>query len=380
MFVKIVHRSALQTIGLLAGIALAGAALLAWPQAVATGVSRGLSICSTVIIPSLFPFLVLAGFLVRSGLCRRLGRWLEKPTRRLFGLPGCCAGGILIGWVGGYPAGGAAIGELIREGSITPDQGKRMLRCCVNGGPAFIVSAVGAAMMGHIAAGWVLFAAHILASLLLGLGQQLIRGRRLTSPVDHPAISASIPRTSLPTAFVESVHTACRSLLYMCGFVVLFAALLSLCDVSGITAFFQYLFTRPLALAGGDVNLLPSLFPGILEVSCGCVEVARAGELAPFWLGFFLGWGGLSVHGQLAASLQGLGLIDRRFFLARLLHGLLGGGLSMLLMRIIPLPLDVFSPLQDAVLAPYSTSAAASVALLLMGAMLLVGRRKASAD
>ena len=120
MFVKIVHRSALQTIGLLAGIALAGAALLAWPQAVATGVSRGLSICSTVIIPSLFPFLVLAGFLVRSGLCRRLGRWLEKPTRRLFGLPGCCAGAILIGWVGGYPAGGAAIGELTREGSITP--------------------------------------------------------------------------------------------------------------------------------------------------------------------------------------------------------------------------------------------------------------------
>ena len=93
MFVKTLHKSALKTGGQLAALAGAAAALLIWPQAVAGGVSRGLSICGTVIIPSLFPFLVLAGFLVRSGVSAALGRRLERPTRFLFGLPGCCAAG-----------------------------------------------------------------------------------------------------------------------------------------------------------------------------------------------------------------------------------------------------------------------------------------------
>ena len=78
MFIKTIHKSGIQTFGLLLVIAGAGAALLAWPGAVATGVSRGLSICSSVIIPSLFPFLVLAGFLVRSGVSQSLGRRLER--------------------------------------------------------------------------------------------------------------------------------------------------------------------------------------------------------------------------------------------------------------------------------------------------------------
>ena len=60
MFVKTVRAAHLKMGGLLLLILAAGAALLVWPQAAAGGVSRGLSICSGVIIPSLFPFLVLA--------------------------------------------------------------------------------------------------------------------------------------------------------------------------------------------------------------------------------------------------------------------------------------------------------------------------------
>lgn len=181
MFIKTIHKSGIQTFGLLLVIAGAGAALLAWPGAVATGVSRGLSICSSVIIPSLFPFLVLAGFLVRSGVSQSLGRRLEKPTRKLFGLPGCCAAGILVGFIGGYPAGGVAVGQLVSQGDITPRQGRRMLRFCVNAGPAFVISAVGAGMLGSVRYGAVLFAAHIAASLLMGIGQRVWMGR-------HPVV------------------------------------------------------------------------------------------------------------------------------------------------------------------------------------------------
>ena len=381
VFVKTIHKAGIKTFCLLVLIALGGAALLTWPQAVATGASRGLSICSGVLIPSLFPFLVLAGFLVRSGVSRALGRRLERFTRKVFGLPGCCAAGILVGFIGGYPAGGVAVGQLVEQGDITPRQGRRMLRFCVNAGPAFVISAVGAGMLGSARYGAVLFFAHIAASLLLGVGQRIWIGKQKRRPLtaEPPRPRAAHKPLPASAAFVESVNAACRSLLYMCGFVVLFASLLSLADVSGVAGFFQYLLTLPISLAGSDPAAVPNLFAGLLEVSCGCIEAASSGAAAPFLLGFIMGWGGLSVHCQLAASLYEYRLLDKTFFLFRLLHGVLAGSLSLLLFRFVPLPLEVFKPLQDAVVMPYATSAAASVALLLMCAMLLLtgrGRQK----
>ena len=57
-----------------------------------------------------------------------------------------------------------------------------MLRFCVNAGPAFIISAVGAGMLGSVRMGVVLFAAHILASVLVGIGGRLLEVRQLVRP------------------------------------------------------------------------------------------------------------------------------------------------------------------------------------------------------
>lgn len=373
MFVKTVRAAHLKTAGLLFLSLAAGAALLIWPQAAAGGVSRGLSICSGVIIPSLFPFLVLAGFLVRSGISAAVGRRLEGLTRALFGLPGCCAPGILIGFIGGYPTGGMAVGELVESGQITRDEGRRMLRFCVNGGPAFIISAVGAGMMGSVRFGVVLFAAHLLASLLMGIGTGIgARRSRGEPPVCRPKACAAPRKSSPAAAFVESVNASCRSLLYMCGFVVLFAALLALLDASGAAAAIHRFLTLPFVLAGAETADLASLLPCLLEVSCGCVEASGAREAAPLLLGAALGWGGLSVHCQLAASLHGQKLMGRGFFAFRLLHALLGGLLTMVLLRFVPIPVTVWKSSTGALVKPLSGSVVASAALLIMCGMLLL--------
>lgn len=372
MFIKTIHSARVKTGLLMLGILAAGAALLIWPQAAAGGVSRGLSICSTVIIPSLFPFLVLAGFLVRSGISAAIGRRLEGITRVLFGLPGCCGAGILVGFIGGYPTGGIAVGELVKSGQITREEGRRMLRFCVNGGPAFIISAVGAGMMGSVRFGVVLFAAHLLASFLMGLGGGVAsRMEKRADPESKKPAKQAAKSSGAATAFVESVNNACRSLLYMCGFVVLFAAALALLDVSGVSIWFQRLVSLPLTLSGGDASAMSSLLPCILEVSCGCVEASGAGEAAPLLLGMAMGWGGLSVHCQLAAALHGEKLMGKGFFAARLLHGLLAGLLTVTLLRFAPMPVTVWNPSTSAAVRPFSGPVTASVALLFMCGMLL---------
>ncbi len=382
MCYRVIHKRTIVNGALLAGVLVMGAGLLIWPQAVATGTSRGLAICGGVIIPSLFPFLILAGFLVRSGISESIGRRLEWLTRRLFKLPGCCSTPIFISLVGGYPAGGAAIGELLDRGAITQGQARRMLQFCVNGGPAFIISAIGAGMLGSVQKGVLLFVSHITVSLLIGIiGARWVKdepnppaaaGKRASSPkTSQNPLKSKPARRSIAGAFVDSVNNACRSLLYMCGFVVLFAALLSLGDGSGFTDGFHRFIALPFRWMGREVDT-SYILPVLLEVSCGTVEVAGSGVMAPFLLSMALGWGGLSVHCQLAATLQGYRLINGSFFLARICHGVLSGLLSMLLFRVVPMTMPVVALDTNTVFRTFSSSAAASVALLLMcGVMVL---------
>ncbi len=343
MFIYTIRRRAVRNLLLLMVTGVFAALLLIYPQAAATGVKRGLSICSSVIIPSLFPFLVLAGFTVRSGLSQSVGRRMGRITRFLFGLPGCCAAGILIGFIGGYPAGGAAVAELTREGCITPSQGKRMLRFCVNGGPAFLLSAVGVGMLGQPAYGAALLAAHWAAALLIGTV-----GRFAGRTEEKAEKLMAAPPASLPCALVGSVGNAGSCLLGMCGFVLAAATLLSLLDAAGLPP------------------VLRTTLSCITEVSCGALEVSKLGEMTPFLLGMTLGWGGLSVHGQLAAALSPLGLMDSGFFVSRLIHGLLGGAFSLVLFRFIPITVPAFATASGARAELFATSSLAGGAALLL--------------
>ena len=145
-------------------------------------------------------------------------------------------------------------------------------------------------------------------------------------------------------------------MLYLCGFVLLFSALLSLCDASGFTA-----------LVGGRYWL-----PCLLEVSNACAATADS-PYAIGLLGFALGFGGLSVHCQIAAATRGTDLLDRSFFAARLVHGVLGGCLTHLLCRLFPLSAPVFGSGDTPTVALSSGGSAISIFLLLLcGIWLLV--------
>lgn len=342
-----------------AAILLLGAAFLYWPQAVATGVSRGLSLCGGVVIPSLFVFLVLTGVAVRTGLAAAAGRRLARPVGRLYGLPGASAAALFVSLVGGYPAGAAAVRELLDRDELTVPQARRLLRGCVNAGPAFIIGGVGAGLLGSAVQGAVLFAAHVLSAVVTGL--LCCRGGR-----EADNAPARLPRAaaSAAEALVGSVNAACRSMLHLCGFVVLSAALLSVADAAGITAGLRALFAPLSARLGWPEAAASGLLSGLLEVSCGCAEAAACRAAAPLLLGMILGFGGLSVHGQVAAAVAGYPLIDRRFFEARIIQALLGGAFSVLLFRMVPLPQPTLAAADGSTVQWFTTSVTATAALL----------------
>jgi hypothetical protein len=146
----------------------------------------------------------------------------------LYRLPPCAATAVVIGWVGGYPAGAVAVRDLLDRGEMTKKQAKRLLCGCVNAGPAFIIGGVGAGMLGSPAMGGMLFAAHFLASFITGL--IFMRG----DTEEVPASKTPPKPEAFSVALTASVQSACRSMLGMCGFVILCAALLSLTDAWGV--------------------------------------------------------------------------------------------------------------------------------------------------
>lgn len=354
MFIHTLHKRSLRTLGAAMLFLLVTAVMLMWPLALRNGVSRGLSICSAVIIPTLYPFMILAAVLTDSPLCTKPPRLAGVITKRFFRLPPCCGPAILLSIIGGYPAGALAIGRLYDSGQISAATARRMTLFCVNAGPGFIISTVGVGLLGSARAGLLLFIAHVATSL--GMGFLLAR---IDNTRNKPEADAARPTVS-PRPFAVMVQDTCSALLTMCGFVLLASSVLSVWEASGLPLHLQNFTHQPASAFSAVVAVLT-------EVSCGCIAVAGGSNATPFWLCLCLGWGGLSVQGQLSVALAPVSkerrVLTLPFFTCRLIHGVVSGVLASVLFHFIPLDLPTVNETVSTV--PFYASSSASLMLLM---------------
>ena len=324
--------------------------LVATPAWGIAGVRTVRSLCGEVVIPSLFPFLALSIFVIRTGLAQRFGRLLERPMRALFRLPGSAAAALALGIVGGYPVGGRACADLCRKGALSKPEAERLMAFCVNSSPSFIIGAVGAGLLHSSAAGMLLYAAHLGASVLTGL----LAARRYPRPARKNA-RAPIAGEPAPQALVESVNGAVESMLAIAGFVIFF---------SGLSGRF---------FPSANASLPSALFRGLMEVTNGCAAAAAGGAAAMPLISALLSFSGLSVICQVMAVAAPAGLTVRRYLLARLPHMLFSVLLTLMLMRLFPMALPVFAGHIPPVTAGHH-SVQGSVALLVLCALMLLSR------
>ena len=226
-----------------------GAALLAYPAQVQRGLAQSVLYCLASLVPSLFPFMVLASFGVRSGAGEVLGKLLGPVTRHLFRLPRACGATVLLSFLGGYPAGARGVSLLLEQEKITREQAGRMLCFCVAPGAAFVVTFVGWGLLGSLRLGWLLFGAVTLSGLLLGL----LTGLGKPVPQEPPPS----PPEERAGALIRSVGDASSATVKMCGCILLFAGILAVLQGSGL---FQRM-AHALA-AGGGAGVL-RLWPGL---------------------------------------------------------------------------------------------------------------------
>ena len=328
------------------GLLFSALALVSWPQQAMAAMKDGLTLCGNVIVPSLFPFFVLSSLVVELGMSRYLGKLLEPIMSPLFRVNGSCAAALALGFVGGYPVGARTAISLYQNGQCSRTEAERLLAFCNNSGPAFILGVVGAGVFGSGTAGLLLYAAHIAASLLVGVIFRFYKPKDGPQPGHGPG--AQFQTASFPAAFTRSVTGALQSTLNICAFILFFTVAIRILTLSGCLTTLSTLLAELLAPLGLSQVWAERLLTGLLEVSSGVsslTEGALSGRLS--MAAFMLGWAGVSVHCQVMAFLGDSGLSLRTYLTGKLLHGGLSSALVWILVRLFPLECPVSAYLAE---------------------------------
>lgn len=245
------------------------------------GAIKGLYMCSDVLIPSLFPFMVCV--LLFIGIVESLN--LKNKIPLIF----------ILSALGGYPIGAMLLNEEVRLDNIEPNCAEKMMRFCVNAGPGFIIIAVGSGIYGSVKTGLILFLSSILSSFsiflftkFLGKDKIKFKSTRKDSSFEFSDI------------FVNSTARASASMINICSFVVLFCVINSVLEKFAEKVKF--------------LNFLVYLN----EVSCSVFKFKNI-----YAVSFILGFGGICVIMQIIAVSGDMKFNVLKFLIFRILNGLL---------------------------------------------------------
>ena len=351
-------------LGLCFVVCLITVLFLLYPDIISSGASTGLSLCSGVLIPSLFPFMVLSSFALYSGADYPIVRLLGKGTVKLLRLPARSVSIFLFSLLGGYPIGPKLIASAVERGELNEHQAQRMLSFCSNAGPAFVVSAVGFGILGNNTAGLILLGAQVSSALIIALGSSLFEKNR---PAYRPMKPSSTP---VSLSFVKAVTDSASAMMALCAFVVVFAVILRMMDGFGV-------FSTLASILHLKPELVTAVVSGFLEVTSGCKAAAACGGMASILLCcLFTAFSGLSVLFQVRSILQNVGIRFGPYLLSKFLHCALSTGLVLLFFQLFPPVANVFGPSQlplTSQVRPFSFSALTTILFFLACLVLIAG-------
>lgn len=265
--------------------ACAALALILDSRAASQAASAGIEICIRTVIPSLFPFFLLSGYLTGN---LQGGAWIAK----LFRSPKNTGGILLSGFLGGYPMGAKLTAQQFHSGGISKEEADRLIMFCSQAGPSFLFG-ITAGQLGKTRLVWLLWAVTLLSALSVAW---LIPG-------DSEKDAKNIPAKKV--TLTEAMNTSVRAMAAVCGWVVVFNVLMF------------FLNSRFLRFLPGEIQVL---FCGLLELTNGCLMLSSVENLQIRFLlaAVMVNFGGVCVWMQTASVAEGISL--KRYLWGKLLQ------------------------------------------------------------
>ena len=102
----------------------------------------GLNLWFTKMVPTLLPFMILSGIMIRMNLTENFVRLLHPLLYRLFGTSRNGSYTMVMGFLCGFPMGARIVGELYEQQKLSREEGELLLHFCNNIGPIYFLSYV----------------------------------------------------------------------------------------------------------------------------------------------------------------------------------------------------------------------------------------------
>lgn len=237
--------------------------LVFFPESAFQGAKRGLLLWFQVVVPTLFPFLILTGLCVKLKVTDFLAQLFSKPLTRLFRLTPSCAYPVITGALSGYPVGAKAVCDIWKEKKISLEEGSFLLGFCNNVSPMFFLNFVCIQALGREKDRFflllLLWTSGILSALFLYPGKTDQKEPRVENQV-----SACPPSPGLWGIGMDSLIMDTAEILVKVGGYIILFSLLSNIFTTHVPAPVQW----------------KALFSGILEITTGIHTLSLSDSLS----------------------------------------------------------------------------------------------------
>lgn len=264
---------------------------------------NGLNLWFERMIPTLFPFMVLSGIMIRMNLTGSFVKLLDPVLGRIFKMNSSCVYGMVIGFLCGFPMGAHVAAQLYEQKQISGKEAAFLLSFCNNIGPVYFLSFVLPTLslkkifpflMG-------MYGLPFLYGLFLRytVFKDTIRQTKDCRPVSGKSLS-------LLQALDESI----------------FSSLLSIAKLGGYMIFFNLLFILPSLIAGflhlskETEYLLTGGIGCLLEITGG---IGLLGDCAPVLVLCILPFGGLSCIAQTYSMIKNTDLSITEYIMHKMI-------------------------------------------------------------
>ena len=229
-------------------------ALLIYPEICIQGAKDGITLALYTVIPSIFPFMVSAKYLLYSGNAHKISKITDKLFYTLFNIPKNASIAFIIGIISGFPVGGSVLSDLTKNKVLTQEHASYMLGYSNNCSPLFIIGTVGSVFLKDSQTGYILYTIHLFSAIILAfLSKSKITPQK--SNICNPKKENS--------PFIKAVSDSSITILNISCYIIFFSVITNLI----------------LILISYD-NMLLGMFAGSLELSNG-INIISSIELNP---------------------------------------------------------------------------------------------------
>ena len=268
----------------------------------------GLNLWFQKMIPTLLPFMILSGILIRMNLSDSFAHLFSPLFRPIFQLSDSCIYVLVIGFLCGFPMGARVTAESYQRGKLSRREAELMLAFCNNIGPIYFTGFV--FHLFPVEHPWAFLPGMYLLPLLYGLFLRYTSYRDIPRParIGESGINkmySSVKKHSLHAAEAPAAAEQKR----LPGDPSLFAemqnsivsSLCAIASLGGYMILFNLLNLIPEILLPSKLTALQDIIGCILEITSG---LSRLPASMAFWGYVLLPFGGLSCIAQTYSMIQ----------------------------------------------------------------------------